>query len=95
MIAYGGKNLMLIETHQKRTRMLVAALTITVILCGAMLCRMMQIRAEVHSYLVEMQTLNNNETVTALKWHILELEKENEYLRQRNAQLEEILSEGA
>ena len=83
------------ESAKRRTRLLVAMLIITIAACGAMLLHMVRLQQSISNDLAEIQMLTSDKELTNIKWHVLQLQKENDYLRKRNAELEELIASGA
>lgn len=83
------------EAAKRRTRLLVAMLIITIAACGAMLLHMVRLQKSISNNLAEIQMLTSDKELTNIKWHVLQLQKENDYLRKRNAELEELIASGA
>lgn len=83
------------ESAKRRTRLLVVMLIITIAACGAMLLHMVRLQQSISNDLAEIQMLTSDKELTNIKWHVLQLQKENEYLRKRNAELEELIASGA
>ena len=83
------------ESAKRRTRLLVAMLIITIAACGAMLLHMIRLQQSISNDLAEIQMLTSDKELTNIKWHVLQLQKENDYLRKRNAELEELIASGA
>lgn len=83
------------EASKRRARLLCVMLIATTIACGGMLAYMVRLRADIHAQVLELKSMTNDEAITSLKWHILQIEKENDYLRRRNAELENLLASGA
>ncbi len=83
------------DAQKRRARLLCALLILTIISCGAMLTYMLRVRADIRAEVAELQTMTDDKEITALKWHILQIEKENDFLRKRNAELEGLISSGA
>lgn len=83
------------EAAKRRARVLVVMLIITIAACGGMLAYMVRLKADISRDLAEIQLLTNDKELTNIKWHVLQLEKENDYLRKRNAELEELIASGA
>ncbi len=83
------------EANKRRTRLLCVMLIATTIACGGMLAYMVRVRADIRAEIAELQTMTDDKEITALKWHILQIEKENDFLRKRNAELEGLISSGA
>lgn len=83
------------EAAKRRTRLLVAMLIITIAACGAMLLHMVRLQKSISNDLAEIQMLTSDKELTNIKWHVLQLQKENDYLRKRNAELEELIASGA
>lgn len=83
------------EAAKRRTRLLVIMLVITIAACGAMFIHMIRLREAINNDLAEIRLLTSDKELTTIKWHVLQLEKENDYLRKRNAELEELIASGA
>ena len=83
------------EANKRRTRLLCVMLIATTIACGGMLAYMVRVRADIRAEVAALESMTNDSAIMSLKWHILQIEKENEYLRRRNAELENLLASGA
>ena len=83
------------ESAKRRTRLLVAMLIIKIAACGAMILHMVRLQQSISNDLAEIQMLTSDKELTNIKWHVLQLQKENDYLRKRNAELEELIASGA
>lgn len=83
------------EAAKRRARVLIVALILTTAACGAMLLHMVRLKQEISVDLAEIRMLTSDKEITNIKWNLLQLQKENDYLRKRNAELEELIASGA
>lgn len=83
------------EAAKRRARVLIVALILMTAACGAMLLHMVRVKQEISVDLAEIRMLTSDKEITNMKWNLLQLQKENDYLRKRNAELEELIASGA
>ena len=83
------------EAAKRRARVLIVVLILMTAACGAMLLHMVRVKQEISVDLAEIRMLTSDKEITNMKWNLLQLQKENDYLRKRNAELEELIASGA
>lgn len=79
---------------RKITRLYIL-LIIVIISCAATVVYITRVHSDIRAILEADAITADAHEITNLRWQVVQLERENQYLRQENARLEKMLAEGA
>lgn len=83
------------DTIRRKITRLYILLIIVIISCAATVVYITRVHSDIQAIFEADAISADAHEITNLRWQIVQLERENEYLRQENARLEKMLADGA